>query len=118
MNNKTDEKQIRNLIKKIIKEEIGDERSVSIGQGTPHKETYYVKWSSWFDTHPYNTKLITQIVESAGGQNVHLENRYGWPNQPQVVVFDVLNGDTESIKKAVQRGLKTDWIILLSKDWK
>ena len=79
---------------------------------------YYVAWSSWFGTHPYDVSKIKSIVESAGGKNAHAENQFGWSNQPDVVVFNAKEENIESIKQALQKGIGTEWIIISEKDWR
>jgi len=80
---------------------------------------FYVKWSAWFDSHPYNRPKIAKLVRQAGGKNVRLANAYGWSNQPRVVTFSAPSSSkAEAIGRAVGRGLGTPWIIVSKKDWK
>lgn len=79
---------------------------------------FYIKWSSWFDSHPYNRAKISKLVKQAGGKNVRLANAYGWANQPKVVTFNAPSTKkAEEIGKAVGRGLGTSHIIVMRKDW-
>lgn len=80
------------------------------------KKEYYVEDSSWFDTHSYNHKTITKAVKDGGGDKVHLENKFGWSNQPEVVVFSANENNIDQIKKAVQKAVGTDSIIIREKD--
>lgn len=86
-----------------------------------NRKEYYVAWSSWFDNHQYDIDLISSIIENLGEVNVHVENQFGWSNQPEVVVFEA---DKDSyfinpkyFKKALQKALNSNWIEVLEKDW-
>ena len=99
------EKILRKKIAKVILE------NMSV------KKSYYVKNSSWFNTHPYNSEEISSAVESAGGENVRMELAYGWTNQPEVVVFDATMDVLPQIEQSVQETCGTEWIIIHEKDW-
>ena len=78
---------------------------------------YYVDYSSWFDTHPYNRPKIKKAVAKGGGKNIRESNNFGWSNQPKVVTFTATPSITNKILKAVQEALNTQWIIIRAKDW-
>jgi len=81
--------------------------------------TYYVAWSSWFDSHKYDIEKITKALKSIGATDIHLENEEGSSNQPEVVVFNFKGDGTDyEPTKAVQKALNTDWIIIRVKDWR
>lgn len=80
-------------------------------------ETFFVKYSSWFDTHPYDKEKIAKAIKYSGGKNIGIENMYGWSNQPDVVVFDSTKNMIPKIKKSIQNACETEWIILSKKGW-
>ncbi len=81
--------------------------------------TYYVAWSSYFDTNKYDVEKITKALEEIGATDIHLENEEGMSNQPEVVVFQYKGDGTDYAPlKAVQKALDTDFIIIRVKDWK
>jgi hypothetical protein len=81
--------------------------------------TYYVAYSSYFDTNKYDVDKITKALESIGAMNIHLENEDGRSNQPEVVVFKYAGDGTDyDPTKAVQKAFDTDWIIVRVKDWR
>ena len=82
-------------------------------------KTFFVQWSSWFDTHKYDTKSIMTAIRLGGGKNIRLENQWGWSNQPEVVVFQWKTPDDfEQIKHNLTEVVGTEWLILQKKDWK
>jgi hypothetical protein len=98
--------ELKNIVKQLIKEE------------KENKKTYYIKWSSFFDTNPYDIKLIEKAVKDGGGKKVKKEHAYGWANQPKVVVFDADDDILESVLNNVKSAVGTQWIIADEKDWK
>jgi len=78
---------------------------------------YYVKRSSWFDAHRYDSTKIKRAISRAGGTNIRQSHAYGWSNQPKVVTFDAAPSAVSKIEKEVGRSLGTQWIIVLKKDW-
>ena len=78
---------------------------------------YYVKNSSYFDSHPYPRAKIANAVKRGGGTNVRESNYKGWSNQPKVVTFDATPSNLKTIDKAVQKAIGTSWIIISKKDW-
>lgn len=82
-------------------------------------KTFYVQWSSWFDTNKYDTKEISTAIRLGGGKNVRLEKQYGWNNQPEVVVFTWKTPDDfEQIKNNLIKAVGTEWLNIIKKDWK
>ena len=55
----------------------------------PPKGTLYVDWSSVFDNpaNKYDVELFSQTLKKAGARKVWAENKFGWSNQPKVVLF-------------------------------
>jgi hypothetical protein len=84
------------------------------------EKEYYVQWSSWFDTHKYDTEKISEAIKKAGGKYITLKNQWGWSNMPEVVVFVADENILGDIKKSIQEELETQWIIIGDKkqDWK
>ncbi len=80
-------------------------------------KTYYVANSSYFDTHPYDTKKISLTVKKAGGINIRTENAYDWENQPEVVVFESAPEMVENITSLAAFFLGTEWVHIKEKDW-
>ena len=81
--------------------------------------TYYVAYTSYFDTNKYDEDKITKALESIGATDIHLENEDGQSNQPEVVVFKYAGDGTDyDPTKAVQKAFDTDWIIVRVKDWR
>ena len=78
---------------------------------------YYVKNSSYFDSHPYNISKITTAVKRGGGTNVRASNAYGWSNQPKVVTFDATQSTLQTVQRSVERAVGTQHIIIHKKDW-
>lgn len=78
---------------------------------------FYVKNSSWFDSHPYDAKAIADTIKERGGRDVKLGHYNGWSNQPKVVLFTADERNLPSIKWGVQKIVGTEWIIILEKDW-
>ena len=81
--------------------------------------TYYVAYTSYFDTNNYDVDKITKALTAIGATNIHLENEDGKSNQPEVVVFNYTGDGTDyDPTKAVQKAFDTDWIIVRVKDWR
>lgn len=81
--------------------------------------TYYVAYTSYFDTNKYDEDKITKALTSIGATDIHLENEDGQSNQPEVVVFKYAGDGTDyDPTKAVQKAFDTDWIIVRVKDWR
>ncbi len=99
------EEDLRNLIKELIYEEKFKLKS------------FYIKNSSFFDSHPYDISQISRAVKKAGGKNIRTESSYGWSNQPEVVVFDASEDLVEDIAAEVSRALDTEWVHIREKDW-
>ena len=79
---------------------------------------YYVAWSSWFITHPYDIEKIKEALKSIGCTNIMTSNCFGWRNQPKVVTFNYEGDGTDyAPTKAVETALKTEWIIVRLKNW-
>lgn len=98
-------------LRQIIREEIQ--------RLTESTQEYYVPWSSWFDSNPYDEKKIKDAVKKAGGKNIKTEPAYGWRNQPDVVVFQAKASDRDraKIEDAVSKALGTPWVHVEEKDW-
>ena len=97
--------ELKNIVKQLIKEE------------KENKKTYYIKWSSFFDTNPYDIKLIEKAVKDGGGKKVKKEHAYGWANQPKVVVFDSDKDTLDNVLDSVQNVVGTKSILANEKDW-
>ena len=78
---------------------------------------YYVDNSSYFDSHPYNTRQIGDAVKASGGQNIRTSHNYGWRNQPKVVTFNASPTQLKKIQALVEKAVGTQWIIIREKDW-
>lgn len=92
----------------------------------------YVPWSSIFDSDIVydKDKIIDILTSDESVITVHLENQWGWSNQPEVVVVkveinenlyhDVVNTEKfiiNELTKKLQKGLDTPWIKIQKKDW-
>ena len=80
-------------------------------------ETYYIQWSSWFDSHKYDSDKMIKAVLKAEGKNPFLTNQYGWGNMPSVVAFNIYPENLDKVKIEVQKVLGTEWIIINEVDW-
>ena len=81
--------------------------------------TYYVAYTSYFDTNKYDVEKMTKALKKLGATNIHTENDGGKSNQPEVVVFDYKGDGTDyEPTKAVQKAFDTDWIIIRVKNWR
>jgi hypothetical protein len=98
----------------------GAKRNYAKGGGVGVKPvTYYVAYSSYFDSNKYDIEKMTKALESIGATDIHTENDRGWSNQPEVVVFKYAGDGTDyEPTKAIQKAFDTDWIIVRVKDWK
>lgn len=69
---------------------------------------FYVDNSSIFDSMKYDIPRITSILKAAGMKNIEAENKWGWGNQPEVVVF---TGNPAVAAKALEKlgGLAKKW---------
>lgn len=90
----------------------------------PIIKTFYIKNSSWFDSHPYDKGLIADTIKSTGlavPQTIHFSPSYGWNNQPEVVCFNTDIGNVKEIEKVVGVACcgegREAWILILEKDW-
>lgn len=73
------------------------------------KRRFYVKYSSWFDSHDYDTDAITNALKSAGAKNI--TTKAFSPNQPEVVVFYAEPSQIERMEAALEKiGIK--WPII------
>lgn len=79
---------------------------------------YYVDWSSWFDSHPYDTVKIKKAIKRADGFNIRESYNYGLSNQPKVVTFDSNRGNVKNIQISIEKALGTPWIIIREKTWR
>ena len=96
-----------------MREQIIKRADEILKEGYEDLDEYFVPWGSWFNTPPYYEEdKILQIVETSGGQNVHLEHEYGVDNQPMVVVFDADPSTAEDIGKALEIGLDNIWVLV------
>jgi len=78
----------------------------------------YVVYSSWFDSHKYDSNKIKSVVKKAEGSNIRLSNEYGWSNQPKVVCFNVKNlKHANKIQNALRKAFGTPYIHIRRKDW-
>lgn len=74
------EHYLRLQIRKMIMEELNEAKK-------PAKGTLYILNSSIFDSNKYDSKLYTKILKSVGAKKVWMDNKWGWSNQPEVVLF-------------------------------
>jgi len=79
-------------------------------------KTYYISWSSWFDSHPYDNEKMKSGLKGVvkNLKDVHL---FGWSNQPKVVTFQCAAHKLDDVLRLVQEICKTQWIIINEKDW-
>ncbi len=110
---------MKNKIVKITEKELKEIIENKLNNND--RKEYYVAWSSWFETHPYNIELIISTLKSMGVEDIYKENQFGWSNQPEVVVFMADEGsefiNSKEIEKRLQRTIGTEWIIIKEKDW-
>jgi len=78
---------------------------------------YYVKQSSWFDSHPYDIDKIKEAVKKGGGKQIRTSNQFGWSNQPKVVCFNCEPDKLNEVNISLEKSLETKWIIYHLKDW-
>lgn len=54
---------------------------------------YYVGWSSHFDdpANDYDIELFSDVLKKAGADEVWTDQKFGWSNQPEVVLFTGLS---------------------------
>ena len=97
--------QARQIIKETIQELEGQ------------LKTYYVANSSYFDTHRYDYRTISQTVKKNGGENLRIEPVFGMGNQPNVVVFDAHEDMVEDMVARLAERLGTEWVHIREKDW-
>jgi hypothetical protein len=59
----------------------------------PPKGSLYIDWSSIFDnpSNKYDIKGFMEALKKAGAKKVWVDNKFGWSNQPQVVLFTGLD---------------------------
>lgn len=76
---------------------------------------YYVKNSSWFDTHKYDVELIKNAVKKGGGIIIKTSRQFG--RKTEVVTFCANKETKEKIQKEIQSALGTEHIIISKKDW-
>jgi hypothetical protein len=84
---------------------------------------FFIPWTSIFDNASYYpSDIIFKILKT--DDNVissHLENQYGWSNQPEVVVFKISSNNIKETKDRLtaklQNALQTQWVRIDIKDW-
>ena len=81
-------------------------------------KTYFIYWSSWFDSHNYDSGKMIKAVLKADGKNPILASQYGWDNMPDVVVFETNPENLDNIQKELENFLGTEWIIINEVEWK
>jgi len=82
------------------------------------KRTYYVPWTSWFDTNAYDvSKMKESISLFLDSDSIWTENQFGWNNQPEVVCF-LSNGNlVPKIVEKINKEFGTQWIRANEKNW-
>jgi hypothetical protein len=90
---------------------------LDVQNGSEPMKRYYVKNSSYFDSHPYNVRDIAAAVKAAGATKVTQGYANGWNNQPKVVIFSATPDMIPDITSEVQTTVGTKWIIIHEKDW-
>ena len=64
-------------------------------------KTYYIAWSSIFDSAPYyQAELMRDLLRSAGIKKVRLCRFRGWSNQPHIVCFEG-DGNEERVRQQI-----------------
>ncbi len=95
--------------------------SKELGMNPPRGEkAYYVDWSSVFDRGKvgYDVIRIKSAVKRAGGTRIRLGNKFGWSNQPKVIIFNLPSHiDKRDVEKEVGEMLETEWVIVRAKNW-
>lgn len=87
-----------------------EKRGGTLIQGTCKVQRWCVEYSSHFDLHPYDIKLIKDVLKDAGAKNIRVARWKCLPNQPRVVTFEGLDGYTAT--NVVSRAVNTPWIIV------
>ena len=78
----------------------------------------YVQYSSWFNSHKYDSNKMKAVIKEAGGKNIRLSHAYGWSNQPKVVTFNVTNlKKANEIQSELRKAFGTSYIHIDKKDW-
>ena len=54
---------MKNKIVKLTEKQL---KKIIENQLNNNKQEYYVGWSSWFDTHPYDEEQIMYTISSSG----------------------------------------------------
>lgn len=111
------------LKKKPIKEDEMDLVEQYLGEAKkPPKGTLYVDWSSVFDSpsNRYDVKGFMKVLKDAGAKKVWSDNKWGWSNQPEVVLFKGL--DERKAKEALENSYPffKKWGVLIrdaNMDW-
>ena len=87
----------------------------------PKKGTLYIDNSSIFDNpaNKYDIKLFMQTLKAAGATKVWKADKWGWSNQPEVVLFTGL--DKDQAESALEElPVFKRWGVLIkdaNKDW-
>ena len=78
-------------------------------------QRYYVAYTSYFCSNPYDTDKIKHVLKEIGAKNIRTSYNFGWNNQPKVVSFSTDN--PKKAERALNVTFETDWIIIYEKDW-
>ncbi len=78
---------------------------------------YYLQWSSWFDTHKYDTLRTISAIRKGGGSYIRESNQFGWSNQPKVVTFRATQKELGIIIYNLEKTLGTNWLLVFEQDW-
>jgi hypothetical protein len=93
------------MITEILNEKQNKKRH-RINEG---KRRFYVKYSSWFDSHDYDIDAISTALKSVGAKNI--TTKAFSPNRPEVVVFHAEPSQIEKMESALEKiGIK--WPII------
>lgn len=87
----------------------------------PPKGTLYIDWSSVFDSpsNKYDIKKFSEVLKKAGAKKVWTDNKWGWSNQPEVVLFTGLS-ESNATKALNQLPVFKKWGVLIfdaNRDW-
>jgi len=91
-------------------EQINDQRG---------KRFYVDDSQKLYDAGGYDKDKIAEAVKKAGGSDITFENKFGWSNQPEVVVFSIDANKVDSVIEEIANvyNISTLGIVVSEKDW-
>lgn len=85
--------------------------------------SYYIPWNQVFEKDEVRYD-VTSIIESLKDNDdiisIHIDNQYGWHNQPEVIILQLKNEDKKILEKTtniLKHTLRTEWVRISKVDW-